>query len=61
MWCATPEVELGFKRDFDEFGDSYTQPVTVEGLRSILERVKPKKVSVQNNIYGSYFSPGFPF
>lgn len=44
MWYATPTVEQVFSRDYDAFGDSYTQPVTMESLKLVLENVHPNLV-----------------
>jgi len=43
MWFARKETEDKFKELYDEFGDSYTEPVTELELKNILAGVKSRK------------------
>lgn len=42
MWFATKKAEEEFSAEFDQFGDSYTQSVSVNQLKTVLKAVKDK-------------------
>lgn len=36
MWFTTPTTQEQFQKDFDEFGDSFTEDTTIDQLKQIL-------------------------
>ncbi|PSN53926.1 hypothetical protein C0J52_02408, partial [Blattella germanica] len=47
LMFATMEIEQELSSQYDEFGDSYTQPATKESLRYSLEQVEKKGCAVE--------------
>uniref|UniRef100_A0A914W548 DNA ligase IV n=1 Tax=Plectus sambesii TaxID=2011161 RepID=A0A914W548_9BILA len=45
MFHTLLSTQATFRGAFDEFGDSYTEPVTVDQLKTILNKVEPAKLS----------------
>ncbi len=58
MWYATKETEDGFKKDFDEFGDSYTEEVNADELNCILKNVQAKVSGCFSSRLSSSTHPG---
>ena len=61
---ATADVEQKLSMQYDEFGDSYTQPATEESLRYVFEQVNRKVCIVIISDYFKilmYFSLKFQF
>lgn len=44
MLYATDELEKQFDHDFDQYGDSYTEPVNEEELIRLLENIDSKVI-----------------
>ena len=58
MWFAVPETKAGFEQSFDEYGDSYTEPIDKEQLKNLLDKITPR---VRRNFTGLLFQINLAF
>ncbi|KAH9384462.1 hypothetical protein HPB48_026470 [Haemaphysalis longicornis] len=49
LWSASAETEERLKKLYDEYGDSYTSPVTPSSLRELFETIPEEKWSAVRN------------